>query len=259
MRVVIIGNSAAAVGAIESMRQYDQGVEILVISEEPHLIYSRPLLSHYLGGDIDKGRLAFRPSDFYMRHHVQPILDARAVAIDVDAHHVKLASGEHEPDDSGFNDLINSKVVDYVQMDILCQGGFSTAQRIFEGLSKQGLRFAFHSWGTALEVLTAAQLGVCWPENVVEWLEYPCYFHRDSPVMYPFPLADEILSESLEIENGYLVLPDGHGMGIKINENVIEKYPFIQGPWSTFKLDSTVETIAVTGDHSVKWIKGNTS
>jgi L-alanine-DL-glutamate epimerase-like enolase superfamily enzyme len=169
---------------------------------------------------------------------------------------VKLASGEHEPDDSSFHELINSQAVDYVQMDILCQGGISTAQRIFEGVHKQGLRFAFHSWGTILEVLTAAQLGVCWPENVVEWLEYPCYSHREKPVMYPFPPADEILSERPEIENGYLVLPDGPGMGIEINENVIEKYPFIPGPWSIFKLNSPPETVAVTGDHSVKWVKG---
>ncbi|MCP4263875.1 MAG: mandelate racemase/muconate lactonizing enzyme family protein [Planctomycetes bacterium] len=171
---------------------------------------------------------------------------------------VKLASGEHEPDDLGFDDLINSEAVDYVQMDILCQGGLSSAQRIFEGVRKQELRFAFHSWGTALEVLTAAQLGVCWPETVVEWLEYPCYSHREHPVMYPFPLADEILSEALEIEDGYLVLPEGNGIGIEINESVIEKYPFIQGPWSVFKLDSTAETIAVTGDHSLKWVEGKT-
>ncbi len=102
-------------------------------------------------------------------------------------------------------------------------------------------------------------MGVCWPETVVEWLEYPCYAHREHPVMYPFPLADEILSETLEIRNGYLVLPDGHGMGIEINERVIEKYPFIKGPWSIFKLDSTAESIAVTGDHSVKWVKGDNS
>lgn len=165
-----------------------------------------------------------------------------------------LACGEHEPDDSGFHDLITTKAVDYIQMDILCQGGISTAQRIFEGIQKQGLRFAFHSWGTSLEVLTAAQLGVCWPENVVEWLEYPCYSNEDHPVMYPFPLADEILSERLEIENGYLVLPDEPEMGIEINENVIEKYPFIPGPWSVFHLNSPAETIAVTGDHSLKWV-----
>jgi L-alanine-DL-glutamate epimerase-like enolase superfamily enzyme len=170
---------------------------------------------------------------------------------------VKLASGEHEPDDAGFDDLIDSGAVDYVQMDILCQGGISSARRIFERVTECKLRFAFHSWGTALEVLAAAQLGVCWPEDIVEWLEYPCYSHRERPVMYPFPLADEILSEALEIKDGYLILPDGPGMGIDVNETVIEKYPFIPGPWSIFELKSPAQTVAVTGDHSLKWVKGN--
>ncbi len=168
---------------------------------------------------------------------------------------VKLASGEHEPDDAGFDDLIDSGAVDYVQMDILCQGGVSSATRIFEGVAERSRRFAFHSWGTALEVLAAAQLGVCWGEDVVEWLEYPCYSHRQHPAMYPFPLADEILCEALEIEDGYLVLPEGPGLGIDVNEAVIEKYPFIPGPWSIFELDSPAQTIAVTGDHSLKWVK----
>ena len=171
---------------------------------------------------------------------------------------VKLASGEHEPSDSGFAGLIDSSAVDYVQMDILCQGGISSARRIFERVTERGLRFAFHSWGTALEVLAAAQLGVCWPEDVVEWLEYPCYSHRERPAMYPFPLADEILSETLEIEDGYLILPDSPGIGIDINETVIEKYPFIPGPWSIFELDSPAQTVAVTGDHSLKWVEGKT-
>ena len=76
--------------------------------------------------------------------------------------------------------------------------------------------------------------------------------------MYPFPLADEILSEPIEIKSGHLVLPDGPGMGIDINEAVIEKYPFIPGPWSIFELSSPAETVAVTGDHSLKWVKGKT-
>jgi hypothetical protein len=74
--------------------------------------------------------------------------------------------------------------------------------------------------------------------------------------MYPFPLSDEILTEPLEIEQGYLVVPEGPGLGIDIDERVIEKYPFIPGPWSVFRLDSPPETIAVTGDHSIKWVKG---
>jgi L-alanine-DL-glutamate epimerase-like enolase superfamily enzyme len=167
---------------------------------------------------------------------------------------VKIASGEHEPDIAGFLDLINTKAVDFVQMDVFCQGGLKTAQHIFKNIQKQNLRFAFHSWGTSLEVLVAAHLGICWPESVVEWLEYPCYSHKNQPGMYPFPLADEILKDPLDIKNGILTVPDKPGIGIDINERVIEKYPFLPGPWSVFSIFSPPEKIAVTGDHSIKWI-----
>jgi len=165
-----------------------------------------------------------------------------------------IASGEHEPDEAGFMDLINSGAANYIQMDVCCQGGFAMGRRIFDAVEKKGLRFAFHSWGTNLEVLAAAHLGICWPANVVEWLEYPCYSNKGRPGMYPFPLAHEILREPLVIENGDLVVPSGPGLGVEIDESVIEKYPFIPGPWSFFKIDSPPEMVAVTGDHSVKWI-----
>ena len=167
---------------------------------------------------------------------------------------VPIASGEHEPDEAGFLDLIDSGAADYIQMDVCCQGGFEMAHRVFDAVKRKRLRFAFHSWGTALEVLAAAHLGICWPSEVVEWLEYPCYSRPGRPGMYPFPLADEILREPLAIENGDLVVPAGPGLGIEIDERVIRKYPFIPGPWSFFRIDSPAETVAVTGDHSVKWV-----
>ena len=72
--------------------------------------------------------------------------------------------------------------------------------------------------------------------------------------MYPFPLADEILKAPLDIRNGRLEVPKEPGLGIEIDESVIDRYPFQPGPWSFFKLDSPPETIAVTGDHSIKWV-----
>ncbi len=93
MRIVIIGNSATAVGAVESIRQYDQAAEVMIISEEPHMIYSRPLLSHYLAGEIERPRLAYRGADFYVKHHVAAVLEDRVTAIEPDAHRVHTASG----------------------------------------------------------------------------------------------------------------------------------------------------------------------
>ena len=167
-----------------------------------------------------------------------------------------IATGEHEPNEEGFMDLFDKRCTDFIQMDVCCQGGFAMAKRIFEKVKEYELRFAFHSWGTNLEVLAAAHLGVCWEEDVVEWLEFPCYSSANSPGMYPFAAATEILKDPLEIEEGYLIMPDGAGLGITIDERIVEKYPFIQGPWSYFKIDNPPETVAVTGDHSIKWIEG---
>ena len=51
MRYVIIGNSAAAVGCIEGIRQHDKENELLLIAEEPYHTYSRPAISYLLAGD----------------------------------------------------------------------------------------------------------------------------------------------------------------------------------------------------------------
>lgn len=168
---------------------------------------------------------------------------------------VALASGEHEPTEAGFLDLIALEAVDYVQMDVCCQGGVALARRLLAAIARQNMRFAFHSWGTDLEVLVAAHLGACWPETVVEWLEYPCYSGNGKPGMYPFPLASEILKEPLAIEDSQILVPRAPGLGIEINQNVIDKYPWIPGPWSYFRTDSPRQTQAVVGDHSVPWLQ----
>lgn len=167
--------------------------------------------------------------------------------------YLPIASGEHEPSEERYLDLIETHSVDYVQMDVCCQGGFTMGRRLFGEIAREEMRFAFHSWGTDLEVIAAAHLGVCWPDTVVEWLEYPVYSSAKVKSMYPFPLATEILKEPLPIADGNLVVPRESGLGVSVNESVIERYPWIPGPWSYFRLDSPAGTWAVTADHSVKW------
>jgi L-alanine-DL-glutamate epimerase-like enolase superfamily enzyme len=168
---------------------------------------------------------------------------------------VALAAGEHEPDEDGYLDLIMTQAVEYVQMDVCCQGGYALGRRLFAEVARQGLSFAFHSWGTLLEVMAAAHLGICWPQLVGEYLEYPIYSNGGAAGMYPFPLATEIIKDPLEIETGDLVVPRAPGLGVEVNEAVIERYPWVAGPWSYFELESPAEKRAVMGDHSVEWAK----
>lgn len=169
-----------------------------------------------------------------------------------------IASGEHETCEEGYMDLISRQCVDFVQMDIVCQGGYAVAKRLFPEIQKSQQRFAFHSWGTELEVIAAAHVGVCWPESVVEWLEYPCHRYEQNGTlvrdgMYPFDLATEILKTKPVIENGEMIVPSGPGLGVEVDESVIERYPWVPGPWSRFTLIDPPGTFAVTSDHSLKW------
>src|SRR5260370_27767250 len=122
-------------------------------------------------------------------------------------------------------ELIGRGSVDYIQMDIVCQGGYAMARRLFSEVARSGLKFAFHSWGTALEVIAAAHLGICWPELVVEWLEYPCYSTTSRAGMYPFPLAAEILMVPLEIDHCYLTVPHRPVLAVHVAPRDLVSFP----------------------------------
>lgn len=65
MRYVIIGNSAAAIGAVEGIRTVDKDGDITIVSNESHHTYSRPLISYLLCGQTTKEKMKYRPDSFY--------------------------------------------------------------------------------------------------------------------------------------------------------------------------------------------------
>jgi len=50
-----------------------------------------------------------------------------------------------------------------------------------------------------------------------------------------------------------LIVSNAPGLGVTVDESVIERYPWIPGPWSYFRTDAPAQTRAVTADHSVQW------
>jgi len=93
MKYVIIGNSTAAVNAIEGIRSVDGEGSITVISDEKYFTYGRPLISYYLCGKAKADNMNYRPLDFYERNGVSTIFGERAVSIDNASKNVVLESG----------------------------------------------------------------------------------------------------------------------------------------------------------------------
>jgi nitrite reductase (NADH) large subunit len=93
MRHVIIGNSAAAVGAVEAIRHHDQDNAITIVADEPHSAYSRPLITYLLGGMVTESQMLYRPSDFYERYEVEPMLGVKVMQVEPQHHQLLLAGG----------------------------------------------------------------------------------------------------------------------------------------------------------------------
>ena len=91
---VIIGNSAAAAGCISGIRENDTQGSIAVISDEKYHIYSRPLISYLLKGDVSEKQMNYRPADFYKVNGVTAMLGKRVVSVDSKAGQVELENGE---------------------------------------------------------------------------------------------------------------------------------------------------------------------
>lgn len=92
MKYLIIGNSTAAVGAIEGIRSKDIDGEITVLSKEPYFTYSRPLISYLLCGKTDLERMKYRPDDFYEKMKAE-VLNGEAVDGDSVKKTVTVADG----------------------------------------------------------------------------------------------------------------------------------------------------------------------
>src|SRR5660397_243981 len=93
-RYVILGNGVAGTRAAEMLRDLDQDAEIVVVTEEVHPFYRRPLLVDYVTGRVGVSLLAGRKKDFYEAKRIELLLDRRAESVDPSAKVVTLSDGK---------------------------------------------------------------------------------------------------------------------------------------------------------------------
>jgi len=155
-----------------------------------------------------------------------------------------LAGGESEESPEGLLALGETGAVSYLQGDVRHHRGFTGCSTVITICRKSNVEFVPHNFGTWLGLLANAHLVAASPE--VELVEYPVFEAdplinvSDDPGMYPFDLAFDILEGRPSIENGMLAVPEEPGLGVDIDFDVVEKYPFIEGPWTTFNYNESV-------------------
>ena len=99
---VIIGNSAAGLQALRTLRRHDRHVSIALIDREDCPAYSRVLTPYYIGGHILREGLDIVDHSFYENLGVTAIFGQSVVSIDPEKHSLQLADGR----EIGFKKLL---------------------------------------------------------------------------------------------------------------------------------------------------------
>jgi len=130
-KYVIIGASAAGIGAVEAIREVDPVGTITVISEELCPQYSRPMISDFISGKATLEKMKCRDDRFWEKNEVQALTGRTAVRLNLADRYVELDGG----------DRVNFEKL------LLATGGKPFIPKI-EGADKEGV-FTFTTFSDA--------------------------------------------------------------------------------------------------------------
>ncbi len=126
-----------------------------------------------------------------------------------------IATGERFTTIFEFQQLLENRGCAYVRPDVCLCGGLSGSKKVAAMAEAQHVKVIPHNPLSPVSTAACVQLDACIPNFALQ--EYT----GESE-----PPKSELLVEPLELVDGYLVVPDGPGLGVELNEAAIAKYPF---------------------------------
>lgn len=129
-----------------------------------------------------------------------------------DAAGIRIAAGEADSCLAPYRRLVEQGHVDVLQPDLARCGGFTVARGIADLARECGVEAVPHCFSTG--VLVAASLQFVAALDRPTWSEYSV---ADSP------FVSGLLAEPFELRNGRLRIPTGPGLGIDLDEQLLER------------------------------------
>lgn len=133
-----------------------------------------------------------------------------------------VATGEALFTIHDFARLTHPRAADILQPDLTLCGGFDQAKGIVTLCQIHNLRYSPHCWGSAVGLAAALHFLSAMPD-------YPHSDHQPTPRLLEYdvgenPLRDKLLIKPLEAVNGMVTVPDGPGLGIELDPDIIKRY-----------------------------------
>ena len=152
---------------------------------------------------------------------------------------VPIAAGENEFGLQGFQELLRAGAVDIVQPDASRAGGITECYRIGQMAAQHEARAAPHTWSDAVALVANM--------HVVSALTNALTVEMDRTGN---PFIDELLVQPLRIKDGELHFSQSPGLGIHLDERVVERYrlprdsPLPEGVYSDMIFGAQYDTPA---------------
>jgi 2-dehydro-3-deoxyphosphogalactonate aldolase len=126
---------------------------------------------------------------------------------------IPIATGERLLTKYEFVDLLEQQAASILQMDLTITGGILEAKKIASMGEAHYAQIAPHLYGGPIGGAANIQLDVCSPNFLIqEGIHMWDGFHTD------------ILKEPIQWEDGYIIPSTKPGLGVELNDAVLEKH-----------------------------------
>ncbi len=154
-----------------------------------------------------------------------PILPDNFDAMGLVAQHIEIpiATGERLHTIYEFEALLRRGAVQYVRPDVCLAGGLTGSKKIAALAEAHHVQVVPHNPLSPVSTAACVQLAACIPNFALQ--EYPIGENE--------PPKSEIVKGALQLENGFLIVPDAPGIGIELAEDAAERHPYKPRPVHT--------------------------
>jgi L-rhamnonate dehydratase len=126
---------------------------------------------------------------------------------------LRIAAGEQYAGIADFERLLNEGHVDVLQPDLSRCGGLTVGRQVADLATRRQVACVPHAWLT--DLLTAASL------HLSAYLMQSLYLEYN---VSSASLLTSLCRPRLEMVDGYLTVPTGPGLGVTVDETMVERY-----------------------------------
>ncbi len=159
-----------------------------------------------------RGVEAYRP--LFLEDPIPP--DSNAVMAEVAGKTaIPIASGERFINIQEFEDLMNRSAARYVRPDVCALGGITPCKKVAAMAEAHYVDIVPHNPLGPVSTAACLQLDAAVPNVCIQ--EFPSFYLSGN--------EGQMITKPLELDRGYLVVPDAPGIGIELVDNITELFP----------------------------------